>query len=209
MFKGSKQIPLLSSLLLLNMNLMNLFQSKRIAREKRIMNWEKLFAKLTSTKGHGRRWKFLIETIKQKAKMGLEHVQAYTQALEESSESEDEDVPTQAPTTRPEVGDAGSENQSEEFDDGDQESRGGDNGGDEDDEDEDDDEKDEEDDDDESKEQEGEDTESVASGVKFGNSESDVPTVTIHLANTSDEGSEDVFSRTGSPKVLPPFTVCV
>jgi hypothetical protein len=34
------------------------------------MNWEKLFAKIMSNKGHGRRWKFLIETIKQKAKLG-------------------------------------------------------------------------------------------------------------------------------------------
>ncbi|ESP03994.1 hypothetical protein LOTGIDRAFT_230267 [Lottia gigantea] len=65
--------------------------SKRIAREKRIMNWEKLFAKVTSTKGHGRRWKFLIETIKQKAKMGYEHVQEYTRSLEESTDSESEE----------------------------------------------------------------------------------------------------------------------
>ena len=47
-----------------------LLQSKRIAKEKRVMNWEKLFAKVMSNKGHGRRWKFLIETIKQKAKLG-------------------------------------------------------------------------------------------------------------------------------------------
>ncbi|XP_061169238.1 titin-like isoform X2 [Saccostrea echinata] len=70
--------------------------SKRIAREKRIMNWEKLFAKIMSNKGHGRRWKFLIETIKQKAKLGLEHVQEYTRALEESSdeeEDEEDDMP--------------------------------------------------------------------------------------------------------------------
>ncbi|OWF37664.1 titin-like isoform X2 [Mizuhopecten yessoensis] len=65
--------------------------SKRIAREKRIMNWEKLFAKIMSNKGHGRRWKFLIETIKQKAQLGLEHVQEYSKALEESSEEEGED----------------------------------------------------------------------------------------------------------------------
>ncbi|XP_076445536.1 uncharacterized protein LOC143283248 [Babylonia areolata] len=178
--------------------------SKRIAREKRIMNWEKLFAKLTSTKGHGRRWKFLIETIKQKAKMGLEHVQAYTQALEESSESEDEDVPTQAPTTRPEVGDAGSENQSEEFDEGDQEGRGFINDGvddDDDDDDDEDDEKDEDDEDGDSKDQEEGESGSEGTAVKFGNSESDVPTVTIQLSNnTSEEGSEGSFSRTGSPK---------
>jgi hypothetical protein len=34
------------------------------------MNWEKLFAKLTSAKGHGRRWKFMIKTFKDKAKDG-------------------------------------------------------------------------------------------------------------------------------------------
>ncbi|CAL1543054.1 unnamed protein product [Lymnaea stagnalis] len=71
--------------------------SKRIAREKRIMNWEKLFSKMTSARGHGRRWKFLIETIKEKAKLGLEHVQAYTQSLAETSESEAEDPTDQMP----------------------------------------------------------------------------------------------------------------
>ena len=139
--------------------------------------------------------------------MGLEHVQAYTQALEESSESEDEDVPTQAPTTRPEVGDAVSENPSEEFDDADQESRGGDNDGVGDDDDDDDD-KDDEDEDDESKDKDGEETGSEASGLKFENGEPEVPTVLIHLADTSDNGSEDVFSRLGSPKVCAAFTIC-
>ncbi|XP_053396911.1 uncharacterized protein LOC123552816 isoform X2 [Mercenaria mercenaria] len=68
--------------------------SKRIAREKRVMNWEKLFAKVMSNKGHGRRWKFLIETIKQKAKLGLEHVQEFTRQLDESDEEEEDDMPT-------------------------------------------------------------------------------------------------------------------
>ncbi|KAL4232688.1 hypothetical protein ACF0H5_007376 [Mactra antiquata] len=65
--------------------------SKRIAREKRVMNWEKLFAKVMSNKGHGRRWKFLIETIKQKAKLGLEHVQEFTRQLDESDDDDDDD----------------------------------------------------------------------------------------------------------------------
>lgn len=68
--------------------------SKRIAREKRVMNWEKLFAKVMSNKGHGRRWKFLIETIKQKAKLGLEHVQEFTRQLDESDDEEEDDMPT-------------------------------------------------------------------------------------------------------------------
>ena len=47
-----------------------IWQSKRIAKEKRIMNWEKLFAKLTVARGHGRRWKFLIHAFKKKADEG-------------------------------------------------------------------------------------------------------------------------------------------
>ncbi|KAI8519166.1 hypothetical protein Bbelb_024230 [Branchiostoma belcheri] len=57
--------------------------SKRLAREKRIMNWEKLFAKLTSSKGHGRRWKFLIDSFKKKAQMGsVEHQEFSTKDRE-------------------------------------------------------------------------------------------------------------------------------
>ncbi|XP_071943161.1 uncharacterized protein [Antedon mediterranea] len=65
-------------------------QSRRIEREKRIMNWEKLFSKLTSCKGHGRRWKFLIDTFKQKAKLGMEHVHAYIDSIEKRQDEEDE-----------------------------------------------------------------------------------------------------------------------
>ncbi|XP_077994799.1 uncharacterized protein LOC144448429 [Glandiceps talaboti] len=67
--------------------------SKRIEREKRIMNWERLFAKLTSSRGHGRRWKFLIETFRQKAKMGLEYLQQYIDNMdqEETMESDTEE----------------------------------------------------------------------------------------------------------------------
>ncbi|CAH1250888.1 Hypp8931 [Branchiostoma lanceolatum] len=64
--------------------------SKRLAREKRIMNWEKLFAKLTSSKGHGRRWKFLIDSFKKKAQMGAEHLLAYASSVEDEYESDDD-----------------------------------------------------------------------------------------------------------------------
>ncbi|KAL5009495.1 hypothetical protein ScPMuIL_011800 [Solemya velum] len=69
--------------------------SKRIAKEKKVMNWEKLFSKVMGVRGHGRRWKFLIETIKQKAKLGLEHVQAYSRTLDESSDEDEDDIPIQ------------------------------------------------------------------------------------------------------------------
>lgn len=41
-----------------------------MARERRILNWEKLFAQLSVKQGHGRRWKFLIDAFKKKALQG-------------------------------------------------------------------------------------------------------------------------------------------
>ncbi|XP_071792305.1 uncharacterized protein [Asterias amurensis] len=67
-------------------------QARRIAQEKRIMNWEKLFAKLTSSRGHGRRWRFLIDSFKQKANMGMEHLHAYIDELDKAEDSDDEDA---------------------------------------------------------------------------------------------------------------------
>nr|CAB3262585.1 uncharacterized protein LOC100180644 [Phallusia mammillata] len=45
--------------------------TKRLDMEKRVMNWEKAFAKITSAKSHGRRWKFMIEAFKKKIKEGI------------------------------------------------------------------------------------------------------------------------------------------
>ncbi|XP_038047105.1 uncharacterized protein LOC119721219 isoform X2 [Patiria miniata] len=66
-------------------------QAKRIEHEKRIMNWEKLFAKLTSSRGHGRRWRFLIDNFKQKSKLGMEHLHAYIDDLDREEDSENEE----------------------------------------------------------------------------------------------------------------------
>ncbi|XP_067674819.1 uncharacterized protein [Haliotis asinina] len=152
--------------------------SKRIAKEKRIMNWEKLFSKVTSTKGHGRRWKFLIETIKQKAKMGLEHVQEYTKALEQTSDSEDgeeeEEVvdTTKATESSPEAIDVVSEKTEETT-----ESRG-------------------------EKEDEEEEEEDESEAESEDHEEEVVPTVTINLTQESDvdDESSDQLSRSVSPK---------
>ncbi|ELU08059.1 hypothetical protein CAPTEDRAFT_227737 [Capitella teleta] len=66
--------------------------SKRMVHEKRIMNWEKLFCKLTTAKGHGRRWKFLIDNFKKKASEGMESLHDYIESMQRAdSESEDED----------------------------------------------------------------------------------------------------------------------
>ena len=46
------------------------FQSKRIDKERRVMNWEKLFCRLTAKVGHGRRWKFHIDAFKRHATEG-------------------------------------------------------------------------------------------------------------------------------------------
>ncbi|XP_071114202.1 uncharacterized protein [Haliotis cracherodii] len=150
--------------------------SKRIAKEKRIMNWEKLFSKVTSTKGHGRRWKFLIETIKQKAKMGLEHVQEYTKALEQASDSEDgeEEVvdTTKATESSPEAIDVVSEKTEDTT-----ESRG------------------------EKEDEEGEEEEEESEAESEDPEEGAVPTVTINLTQESeDEESSDQLSRSTSPK---------
>ncbi|KAJ8032500.1 hypothetical protein HOLleu_26044 [Holothuria leucospilota] len=69
-------------------------QARRMAKERRIMMWEKLFSKLTSARGHGRRWKFLIDNFKQKSKLGMEHLQAYIDSLDKEPESSDDEEDT-------------------------------------------------------------------------------------------------------------------
>lgn len=155
------------------------------------MNWEKLFAKMTSSKGHGRRWKFLIETIKQKAKMGLEHVQAYTRALEESSESEDDNILMKGPATLSEVGEVISENQEEEFEDGNesQEHNASSGGW----------EEEEEKEEEEEEEREEEENESVTEQSYPKMVSYQIPSVTIHISPEAEWVGD---GRAGSPKVI-------
>lgn len=160
------------------------------------MNWEKLFTKVTSSKGHGRRWKFLIETIKQKARMGLEHVQAYTQALEESSESEDEDVADKAPVARAESGLKGSKDTDEQG----EENKHRDEEKNADEDDEEDNEK--EDSDDTDNEEADEESGSEGSEIKLNGFEATHIPIVIHVtAEDEEENLDDTFSRVGSPKV--------
>ncbi len=49
-------------------------KTKLFQREKRISNWEKLFIKMSESKGHGRRWKFQIEPFRKKADQGYEEL---------------------------------------------------------------------------------------------------------------------------------------
>jgi hypothetical protein len=49
-------------------------KTKLFQREKRISNWEKLFIKMSESKGHGRRWKFQIEPFRKKADEGYEEL---------------------------------------------------------------------------------------------------------------------------------------
>lgn len=164
--------------------------SKRVAREKRIMNWEKLFSKMTSAKGHGRRWKFLIETIKQKAKLGLEHVQAYTQGLEDDSESEEEVEVAQveeAPAAGEEDNSDPQESEGVQETEGSKAEEGETN------------EEDEEDDiDDEGRGEEG--SESRASGETGDTASDDAPIVTVHIGPGDTGDNNDAASRSGSPK---------
>ncbi|XP_059831603.1 uncharacterized protein LOC132397195 isoform X2 [Hypanus sabinus] len=47
-------------------------QAKWLARERQILNWEKLFTKLMTAKTHGRRWKFRLEYLKRKGELSSE-----------------------------------------------------------------------------------------------------------------------------------------
>jgi hypothetical protein len=49
-------------------------KTKLFVKERRVMNWERLFIKLSEAKGHGRRWKFQMETFRKKADMGYEEL---------------------------------------------------------------------------------------------------------------------------------------
>ncbi|XP_067849876.1 caldesmon-like [Heptranchias perlo] len=49
--------------------------ARRVARERRILNWEMLFGKLMTAKTHGRRWKFRVEYLKRKGALSLESQQ--------------------------------------------------------------------------------------------------------------------------------------
>jgi hypothetical protein len=46
-------------------------QEQRMARERTIMNWARLFTKVTNKNSHGRRWKFLIQPLKDRIANGL------------------------------------------------------------------------------------------------------------------------------------------
>ncbi|KAF6026848.1 hypothetical protein EB796_014832 [Bugula neritina] len=56
--------------------------AKKIAKERRLLNWEKLYCKVTSVKGHGRRWKYTIEELKDRAKQGYDVLVHYVDQIE-------------------------------------------------------------------------------------------------------------------------------
>jgi hypothetical protein len=61
----------------------NMFQ-----KERRIMNWEKLYMKLSEAKGHGRRWKFHIDTLKKKSTQSYQELLSWV--LREPREANDD-----------------------------------------------------------------------------------------------------------------------
>nr|XP_039254120.1 LOW QUALITY PROTEIN: uncharacterized protein LOC120331142 [Styela clava] len=72
-------------------------QARRLEREKIINNWEKVFAKVSSAKTHGRRWKFMIEAFKKKVKEGalFSDIEVDDDDDDDSEESEDEEEPSE------------------------------------------------------------------------------------------------------------------
>ena len=67
-------------------------QTMRMERERRIMNWEKIFAKLVGGKSHGQRWRFLIRQFKQKLKEGEDLANVYSAVSDEEEEDDSSDV---------------------------------------------------------------------------------------------------------------------
>lgn len=63
-------------------------QTMRMEKERRIMNWEKMFAKLVGGKGHGQRWRFFIHQFKQKLKRGEDVSSFYSTISNEDSDSD-------------------------------------------------------------------------------------------------------------------------
>ena len=66
-------------------------KTKLFSREKRIMNWEKLFIKLSEAKGHGRRWKFQIETLRKKANEGYDELLRWVLKDGEDADEQNDD----------------------------------------------------------------------------------------------------------------------
>ena len=65
-------------------------KTMRMERERRIMNWEKLFAKLVGLKGHGQRWRFVIQSFKQKLAKGDDLTSVYADVSDEDEEQDNE-----------------------------------------------------------------------------------------------------------------------
>ena len=74
-----------------------ILQSRRISREKNILNWVKLFTMITTSQSHGRHWKFHINDIKQKAKLGFEHVMAYAETIKDSADLDLDNIRLRSP----------------------------------------------------------------------------------------------------------------
>ncbi|XP_067946384.1 uncharacterized protein [Watersipora subatra] len=102
--------------------------SKKIAYERRLLNWEKLYCKVTSSKGHGRRWKYIIKELKERTKLGYDvlvhHVDQVEQDVNEPFPDKELRTESVAPQMDPiaEEGEEGShmeeESAGEHFSDG-------------------------------------------------------------------------------------------
>ena len=65
-------------------------QSLRMEKERRILNWEKLFAKQVGSRGHGQRWRFLIHQFKAKLQRGDNLAEMY--AIGSDDEEDDSEI---------------------------------------------------------------------------------------------------------------------
>lgn len=65
-------------------------KTKLFAREKRVLNWEKLFVRLSESKGHGRRWRFQIDNFRKKTSLNYEELVKWV--LRESNDQIEENL---------------------------------------------------------------------------------------------------------------------
>eukprot|EP00117_Sycon_ciliatum_P022830 scpid86120/ scgid19576/ len=70
---------------------MTAMEQQRMAKERRVMNWERLFAKLHNRQSHGRRWKFLMQSFKDKLRDGKLNPESYAPSKSDSENEEGED----------------------------------------------------------------------------------------------------------------------
>lgn len=69
-------------------------RTKGWEHEQRVLNWERLYLRMSEAKGHGRRWRFRVEGVKKKAEEGYDELVKWIGMrdgfVEEENDSQDD-----------------------------------------------------------------------------------------------------------------------